>query len=227
MALVHLNEVTAHLLSKGLNPKSAWVETFLAGQRPGLPAAPLKQTALFRLIGSDITSTCQPSPNTTLPSNVLDANIQDRKVVGPIAVQILDIEDIGRSRWSQVEEIESEERGETTRGREIIRVVPGDEDDGGVSDAVQSSGPHKLLLQDAKGTRIYGLEVKPTDQIGVGMAMGSKLILKNTTVARGVLLLDPQTVTVLGGKIEELQSRWKLGRKEALKNGARDQSGLG
>jgi RecQ-mediated genome instability protein 1 len=226
MALTHLNEVTAHLLSKGLNPKRTWVENLLSGQRPGLPAAPLKQTALFRLVASDITSTCQSSPNTTLPFNVLDANIQDRKLIGPIAVQVLDIEDIGRSRWSQVEVIESEERGETSRGREIIRVVPGDEGDGDGGQAVQSSGPHKLLLQDAKGTRIYGLEVKSIDTVSVGMNMGTKLMLKDVTVARGVLLLEPQTVTVLGGKIEELQNRWKLGRKESLKRAARDQSGL-
>src|ERR1700761_5102637 len=220
MSATLLGDVTAHLVSKGFNPKSTWVSTFLASQRVGLPAAALKQTALFRLTSSDISSTLQVTLGSTFPPNILDANVQERKVTGPIPVQVLDVEDIGRSRWSQVEAIESEDRGETTRGREIIRVVPGDENEAEGTQVSQSAGPHKLLLQDTKGTRIYGLEVASIDGIGLNMNIGAKLVLKDITVARGVVLLEPQTVSVLGGKIEDLHKKWKAERKGTLKAAA-------
>jgi RecQ-mediated genome instability protein 1 len=216
MSATLLGDVTAHLVSKGFNPKSTWVSTFLASQRAGLPAAALKQTALFRLTSSDILSTLQVTLGSTFPPNILDANVQERKVTGPIPVQVLDVEDIGRSRWSQVEAIESEERGETTRGREIIRVVPGDENEAEGTQVSHSVGPHKLLLQDAKGTQIYGLEVASVEGIGLSMNIGAKLILKDITVARGVVLLEPNTVSVLGGRIEDLHKRWKTDRKATL-----------
>jgi RecQ-mediated genome instability protein 1 len=73
-----------------------------------------------------------------------------------------------------------------------------------------------LLLQDAKGTQIYGLEVASVEGIGLSMNIGAKLILKDITVARGVVLLEPNTVSVLGGRIEDLHKRWKTDRKATL-----------
>jgi RecQ-mediated genome instability protein 1 len=216
MSAALLSEVTAHLVTKGLNPKPPWVSNFLASQRAGLPAAALKQTALFRLTASDIVSTLQLTPTSTFPEDVLDANVQERKVIGPVPVQVLDVEDISRSRWSQVEAIVSEERGETTRGQEIIRVVPSEENEAEGTQVSKTAGPHKLLLQDTNGTRIYGLEMSSIEGISIGMNIGTKLILKDITVARGVVLLEPQTVSVLGGKIEELHTRWKVERKSTL-----------
>lgn len=215
------NDITEHLVSRGLNVTPAWVSGFLASQRTSVPLPALKQTAVFRLIQTDITTTLQRDPMSLLPSDIHNAAIRDRVLPGPIPVQVLDIEDIGKSRWSQAELIESEERGETTRGREIIRVVPGEEGGGAEPVQVQTSGPHKLLLQDAIGVQVYAVEVSPVAQIGFGMSIGAKMVLKNVAVARGVLILEPKSVTVLGGKLENMHKSWKEKRKERLKTAAR------
>lgn len=146
-----------------------------------------------------------------------DANTKERRLSGSIAVQVLAIEDMSKSRWEQIEAIEALERGEGTKGREIIRVAAAEDDDSAGAAVQKSGGPHKLLLQDAAGKRVYGIELKGLEGVGLGMSIGCKVVLKNTLVARGVVLLEPATVTVLGGKIEELHKAWKEGRKAELK----------
>lgn len=153
-----------------------------------------------------------------------DANVKERRLSGPIAAQVLAVEDMSKSRWEQIEAIEALERGEGTRGREIIRVAAGagaaaeDGDGDGAGGTVpKGGGPHKLLLQDAAGTRVFGIELKGLEEVGVGMSIGCKLVLKNALVARGVVLLEPATTVVLGGKIEEMHRAWKEGRKAELK----------
>jgi RecQ-mediated genome instability protein 1 len=214
------HEILAHLATKSLHPSQAWISSFLASQKLAAPLPALKQTAVFRLIHSDFAVSLAP-PSGALPANVLDATLQERKIRGPVPVQVLDVEDLGRSRWSQVEAAEAEERGETTRGREIIRTIAQDEDEDGQPGAASmqsvSAGPHKVLLQDLNGQRVYGLELFSVQGINVGMSIGTKMILKDVTVARGVLLLEPKSVTILGGKIDDLNAQWKAGRKEALK----------
>jgi len=140
------------------------------------------------------------------------------------------VEDIGRSRWSQVEALEAQERGETTKGREVVRVLPAE--DGGEAAAVgggsaaggggqsASVGPHKLLLQDARGTKVYGLEVRDVQGVSVGMSIGAKLVLRDFEVARGVILLEPKCVEVLGGKVDAWDRKWREERKKVLKEKA-------
>lgn len=146
-------------------------------------------------------------------------------------MQVLGVEDISKSRWSQVEEIEAFERGETTKGREIIRVVPPDERDAGAGTQGQgqdglpehgSGGTHKLLLQDVKGQTVYALELRKVDKVGLGMGIGCKLMLKGPTVARGMVLLEPRTCVVLGGKVEVLHKAWLEGRKRELIDAAKE-----
>lgn len=160
-------------------------------------------------------------------------------------MQILDIDDIGTSLWSQVEEMERVERGETVRGREIIRTVNVDEREGpeiettgngngnsgrnldpgnnssnnrtpGASGS-NSNGPHRLILQDAAGTKAVAIEMKSISGVGIGsVPIGAKMVLRNVTVARGMLLLVPESVVLLGGKIEVLDREWRSGRKARL-----------
>lgn len=139
-------------------------------------------------------------------------------------MQVLSIEDIGRSRWSQVEAIESAERGEGTKGREVIRVVPGEE---GLSDpeAEGGRGPHKLLVEDGRGVRVWAFEMSAVDGVGLGMGIGCKMVLRGCGVARGVVMLEAGKVSVLGGKVEEWNSAWKEGRKEMLKRGIDEVNG--
>jgi RecQ-mediated genome instability protein 1 len=136
--------------------------------------------------------------------------------------QILDIEDIGNSRWSQVEAIEAQERGEMTKGREIVRVVEQENDDPSAAVApIHSRGPFKLLLQDAKGTKVYAFDFRGIDGLNSNTTMGVKLILRNFDVRRAVVMLEPGNVQILGGKLEALDKAWKEGRKERLMNAAK------
>ena len=145
-------------------------------------------------------------------------------------MQVLDIENISISRWEQIEELEAIERGERTRGREIIRVTDQDEqgdDDGGPRRNFGDGGgggggknaTHKLVLQDFKGNSIFAMEMKRIDKIGVGkMLIGEKMVLKaGTVVARGVVLLTPENVVMLGGKIDAWHKSWVESRLARLK----------
>ncbi|KAK7192874.1 hypothetical protein DPSP01_013171 [Paraphaeosphaeria sporulosa] len=213
-------ELTQHLNSRHLYPAAVWLQTFVSGTRPNTPLPALKQTALFRLLATDITTSLQPPLHTVLPQDVLNPRTQTRIIAGPIVCQVLDIEDIGLSRWAQVEQIEAKERGETTKGREIVRVVE-DENDGTVAPTVHSRGPFKLLLQDAKGAKIYAIDLRGIQGVNTDMPMGAKLLLRNTDVRRAVAMLEPANVQILGGKMDALDRAWREGRKERLMNAAK------
>lgn len=187
--------------------------------RPTTPLPALRQTALFRILAVDLSTSILTTAANTFPEDILNASIQERQLPGPIPVQVVDIEDIGRSRWSQIEAIEAAERGETTKGREIIRVLPGEDVLANDTEAttVEKGGPHKLLLQDAKGVRVYAFELRAIEGIGLNMSIGTKMMLKNVVVARGVIMLEPASVSILGGKVEAAHKAWKNGIKARLK----------
>ena len=124
---------------------------------------------------------------------------------------------MSKSRWQQIEAIEALERGEGTKGREIIRVVATEDGESPAQREEKGSGPHILLLQDTKGLKVFGVEWKEVQGIGLSMNIGAKLVVKNALVARGVILLEPASTTLLGGKIEALHKAWEDGRKADLK----------
>jgi RecQ-mediated genome instability protein 1 len=220
MSATAAQEIRAHLALKGLRLTEAWLNSFQSTQSTAVPVSSLKQTAMYRVLHSDISTTLQTGSGVVLPPNILDASVAERKLPGVIPVQVIDVEDIGRSKWSQVEALESVERGEMTKGREIIRVVPGEDEGSEPPRQLSSTGPHKVLLQDAAGCRVYGFELSPVSGVNLNMAIGAKLVLKDVTVARGVVLLQPTTATLLGGRIDELHKRWKEELKEKLKRAA-------
>lgn len=206
-----------HLAARHLHPKPAWLQSFLAATRPNTALAALKQTCLFRLLATDITASLNQPGASVFPDDVLRGTVQSRFLAGPIVCQVLDIEDIGQSRWSQVEAIESRERGEMTKGREIVRVIEPENDDSGPAAApAQSKGPFKLLLQDAKGLQVYALDLRGIEGLNTSMSMGVKLLLRNVDVRRAVVMLEPGNVQILGGKLEALDKAWKEGRKDRL-----------
>ena len=213
-----VSQISSQLrITKYLNPTAAWLTAFLTTQKSTTPIAALTSTALFRLLASDITQTLDRSPNTCLPVDICNVNIEERLLPGSIVVQVLGIDDMTKSRWEQIEAIEALERGEGTKGREIIRVVPDEDGTDGHNNLQKGGGPHKLLLQDAQGTSMYGIELQDVAGVGLGMNIGCKLVLRGVRVARGVALLGPSTTTILGGKIEPLHKAWKANRKSDLK----------
>jgi RecQ-mediated genome instability protein 1 len=215
-------ELTHHLNGRHLYPTAAWMQSFLSATRPNTPLPAVKQTAGFRLLATDITTSLAPPAHSIFPHDILKGSVPSRIVPGPVVCQVLDIEDIGNSRWSQVEAIEAKERGETTKGREIVRVVEQENDDPSAAVApIHSKGPFKLLLQDAKGLKIYAFDIRGIDGLNTNMSLGAKLLLRNVDVRRAAIMLEPGNVQILGGKLEALDKAWKEGRKERLVTAAR------
>lgn len=140
-------------------------------------------------------------------------------------LQVLEVYDIGKSKWEQIETIEAVERGEKTKGREIIRDIPSEDGENGkdafaasIRDGKGRNGPHKLLLQDYKDTQIYGMEVSKVPKVGNTMSIGCKIVVRNLVVARGVAMLDGGNTMVLGGEIKELNEKWVGERKKMLQD---------
>lgn len=226
-------QIAAQIQSaKSLCVSPSWLNTLLAssGQaQRNIPASALTKTALFRVLASDFRESLSTSPSSLFPVDIYDPNVQERRLQGPIPVQVLDIEDIGTSLWSQVEAIERVERGEAIRGREIVRTVAVGEDpealennqsNNGAAGTVSGSsgfGPHRLILQDAAGTKAVAIEMQRIEGIALEkLAIGAKLVLRNATVARGMILVNPGCVDMLGGKIDALDRPWREGRKARL-----------
>jgi len=49
-----------------------------------------------------------------------------------------------------------------------------------------------------------------------GLSIGAKMVLRNVTVARGMVMLEPGAVAILGGKIESMDRIWREKRKSSL-----------
>ncbi|KAJ2995105.1 hypothetical protein NUW58_g1366 [Xylaria curta] len=247
-------QIRSGLQGQGLPPPSiAWIKTAMPNRNPLPPLPALIATVKTRFLAADLTNPALfDSPAPAFPPNASNPEVREVKLTWDIPVQVLDIENLSKSKWEQVEELEAIARGEQTRGREIIRLPTGDEEDefavdgqatqsaingperpglqgkGGSAPAATRSSTHRLVLQDCKGQRLYGLELKRIDRIGIGtLNIGEKFILKRGAIlARGMLLLDPATCTILGGKVEAWQKDWVEGRltrlREAVEADGRD-----
>ena len=206
-------------------PSQQWLISLVSARVvPPLPA--LIQTARIKLSKLDLLTPglFDASALSYLPAQVTDPSKKEMIIQGPVVLQVLEVYDIGKSKWEQIEAIEAIERGEKTKGREIIRDIPEPNDEGGdaFGEAMRnqkSSGPHKLLLQDWKGQSLYGMEVSPVPKVGITMSIGCKIVVRNLVLARGVAMLDAGNTTVVGGEIRELNERWGRERKKMLKDG--------
>ncbi|KAL1861836.1 hypothetical protein Daus18300_008652 [Diaporthe australafricana] len=217
-------------------PSQPWLQALISARNPPPPLPSLVMTVKTRLLASDLTTPGlldpESVPTICLPSGITNPAVRETRLSRHVYVQVADIEDLARSRWEQVEELEAIERGEQTRGREIIRLptngAHADEHQNGTVDglsagvavaaAAAAAAPaaqshafgtsnkasHRLVLQDCKGQTVYGLELTRIPRIAIGtLNIGEKILLrKGAVVARGVILLEPSTCHVLGGKID-------------------------
>ena len=219
-----------YLTSKSIPPTAQWLQSYKPSIKLATPLIVQQKSAESRLLSTDITSTLQSTAASCFPAGIASPEVQELRVPGPVPVQILDIEDIGRSKWSQVEAIEMEERGEMRKGHEVIRVVADEDDNTDMNppaNSAEKGGPHKLLLQDARGTKAYAFEMDKIDKVDVSMAIGAKLVLRDFTVSRGVIMIGPGNVEVLGGKVETWDKKWREDRKKVLKEKAGWREGMG
>ncbi|KAI1744914.1 hypothetical protein F4680DRAFT_403681 [Xylaria scruposa] len=243
-------QIRSGLQNQGLpRPSISWIKTAMPNRNPLPPLPALIATVKTRFLAADLTHPALfDSPSPAFPPNASNPEVKEVKLTWDIPVQVLDIENLSRSKWDQVEELEAIARGEQTKGRKVIRLPTGDEEDEFAVDGqttqqtanstdrpgMQGRGPapsatvataatktstHRLVLQDCKGQKLYGLELKRIDKIGIGtLNIGEKIILKRGAIlARGTLLLDPTTCVILGGKIEAWQKEWVEGRLARLR----------
>ncbi|KAL6707330.1 hypothetical protein ACN47E_004109 [Coniothyrium glycines] len=188
-------ELLQYLNLRHLNPTVAWLECFISTTRPNTPLPAIKQTALFRLLASDITTSLAQPRSSVFDPHIVRGQVQSRTV----------------------EAIEAQERGELTKGKEIVRVVEQETENSTHSiPPVQSKGPFKLLLQDATGLKLYALDLRGIEGLHMDMIMGVKLVLRNVNLRRGVAILEPGNTQVLGGRLEALNRAWKDGRKQRM-----------
>ncbi|KAI0416059.1 RecQ mediated genome instability protein Rmi1 [Xylaria grammica] len=241
-------QIRSGLQSQGLPPPSiAWIQTAMPNRNPLPPLPALIATVKTRFLAADLSNPALfDSPSPAFPPNAGNPEVKEVKLTWDIPVQVLDIENLSKSKWEQIEELEAIARGEQTRGREVIRLPTGNEEDEFAADnqttqstingaerpgiqgrggpttstnAATKTSTHRLVLQDCKGQKLYGLELKRIERIGIGsLNIGEKIILKRGAVlARGTLLLDTTTCTILGGKIEAWQKDWVEGRLARLR----------
>ncbi|PKK45098.1 hypothetical protein CI102_9437 [Trichoderma harzianum] len=226
------------ILAQSLPPPSQTLLTTLTSRSPPPPIPSLLATAKARLLASDLTNTSGTVVDPSLPvfpPNIDLATVQESTISQNTHVQVLDIENLSLSRWEQVEELEAIERGERTRGRQVIRVT--DEENGEVDGLSSTAGQtqasraggaaasgganavHRLVLQDGRGKKVFAVELKRISGIGIGKThIGEKILLRaGAAVARGTVLLTPENCTLLGGKIEAWHEAWMEGRLARLR----------
>lgn len=234
------NQLKGQLQNHALPPPSdTWIQALVSSRNPPPPLPSLVMTAKTRLLASDLTSPGLLDTNKLsticFPTAITSPAIKETRLANDVYTQVVDIENLSRSRWEQLDELEAIERGEQTRGREVIRLPVNNDGGSDEPTATRSSeatartqaeasagaknATHRLVLQDPKGQKVYGLEIARVPDIAIGtLNIGAKILLKKgTIVARGILLVDPQNAQVLGGKIEAWHKAWLDGRLTRLK----------
>ncbi|KAH7154920.1 hypothetical protein B0J13DRAFT_212849 [Dactylonectria estremocensis] len=226
-------------------PSTAFLASLTTARSPPPPLPSLVATAKARLLAADLSSSAllgdAAGSLPSLPPGADAAAARELRLPRPVHVQVVDVENLSLSRWEQIEELEAVERGETTRGREVVRITGDDNDNENGESSPQTqpqtqrpatrtptatgirpagkTATHRLVLQDCKGAKVYALELKRIDSIGVGKTqMGEKMLLKTgTVIARGTVLLEPDKCVLLGGKIDAWQRAWMDGRLARLR----------
>lgn len=231
-------QLRAAILAQSLpSPSTAFLSSLTTARSPPPPLPSLLATAKARLLAVDLSSSglLNAAALPGFPPAADAAAARETRLQRPVHVQVLDIENLALSRWEQVEELEAVERGETTRGREVVRVTADDDDENNAAGSTQrttttagvrpagKNATHRLVLQDAKGAKLYAVELRRIDGIGVGKTqVGEKMLLKaGTVIARGTLLLEPDKCVLLGGKVEAWQKVWLDGRLARLREAVR------
>lgn len=188
------------------------------------------------ILTSPITAASLLDPSVpAFPQNLLSPEVREGRLPADVLLQIVDIEDLSRSRWDQIEELERVERGEMKRGRAVVRVENEEEDQdreratqsaggagaGAAAEARKAGGnaTHRVTFRDRAGTHLYGLELVRMTRLAVGVTkIGEKVVIKRgAAVARGTVLLEPGTCSFLGGYVEDEEKRWAASRLKALK----------
>ncbi|KAI3886720.1 hypothetical protein MKX03_006863 [Papaver bracteatum] len=83
-------------------------------------------------------------------------------------------------------------------------------------------GKRRLMLTMTDGVQqICGFEITPIKDLNVLDPAGLKVIIHNADIMRGMLVLKPQVLTVLGGVMEDLEAARKKLVEEEVSRGQR------
>ena len=206
------------LHAQNLPPPNSDFLAHLTSRSPPPPLPSLLATAKARILACDLTNVSILSELHPLPDGLDDANAKETRLPYDVYLQVVDVENLTLSRWEQIEELEADERGERTRGRQVIRVTAEtEENDGGA--IAGKNATHRLVLQDCNGRRVYGVEMARMNGLGLSTTnIGCKVLLrKDAVVARGTVLLSDENCVLLGGKIDSWHETWLKGRIARLK----------
>ncbi|KAK1986500.1 RecQ mediated genome instability protein Rmi1 [Colletotrichum cereale] len=241
-------QICSALQTQGFPTPSAPWTTTLTSRIPTPPLPSLIATAKARLLASDLTTAGLLEPSFTAALPTISPETPEAELQNDVPCQVLDVENLSLSRWEQVEELDALARGEQTTGRRVVRLAAAEESE--YDNIDESSAPgaagrgeratqqtqqqqrrnatHRLVLQDCKGQKVYAMELRRIDRIGIGSTnIGEKVVLKKSTViARGTVLLEPDKCVLLGGRVDAWQKAWVEGRMARLKEaveGGREQ----
>jgi RecQ-mediated genome instability protein 1 len=172
-------QVLAHFASKQLYISQTYVSTLINSTHP--PPTTITPAILTTYHASFLNSSLQQSgsPQSYLPNSVPTQH--NVSIQGPTLVQVIHVQDIGISRLAQLEALEKAINETGPQGRRVVGLPADEEDDNnrGQNDADEelSVGKSicKVLLEDGRGERVYGMEAKPIEGIKVGMALGCKV----------------------------------------------------
>ncbi|CEP61981.1 Rmi1p LALA0_S04e05028g [Lachancea lanzarotensis] len=154
--------------------------------------------------------------------------IEDQRLITvqrPLLFQVCMVENIGRSKASQLDVIRSRmdprtqrvDRVSTSADRHLVTAVDVDTDapvDTELTGADKST--FKLTLQDKTGAMYFAINMSPLNFLkndGSSCVLGSKLVvLPGAVFSRGVFLLRDSSVTFMGGMIQS----WNRGRDQKM-----------
>jgi len=172
-------QVLAHFASKQQHLSPAYIASLLNVIHP-LPTT-CTPSLLATVQNAFLQSPLQQSaaPLSYLPVGI--PNKHNVSIPGPTLVQIIHVQDIGLSRLAQLEALEKwvNERG--PQGQRVVDLPNEDEGEengtgNGANEGISvGKSMCKVLLEDGKGERVYGMEVKSIEEIRVGMPLGTKV----------------------------------------------------
>lgn len=172
-------QVLAHFASKQLYVSQTYVSTLINSINPPPTTINPAILATFHTSFLNCSLHQSASPQSYLPNSVPSQH--NVSIQGPTLVQVIHVQDIGTSRLAQLEALEKAISEAGPQGRRVVGLpVDEEDDDNRVQDGQDqeiSVGKTicKLLLEDGRGERVYGMEVKPIEGIKVGMPLGCKV----------------------------------------------------
>lgn len=183
------NQVLAHFASKQLHLSPTYISTLIASLH-----APLSAGVLANLHTTFLTSSLQQSAAQQSYFPPAIATQHNTMIPGPTLVQVIHVQDIGKSRIAQLEALEKAIEEAGPEGRRVVELPAEEGEDGenenlpaaqnGVNEGISvGKSICKVLLEDGRGERVYGMEVKPIEGIKVGMSLGCKVQSLMTTEA--------------------------------------------